>query len=201
MSSEVEICNKALAYLGVDPITSLDDPTTRAELCKMQYPTLRDAVISARMWRFARIRAVSETADVPEVRTNDPDYPQWGEGFVHAFPNNFLQVFRCYKDTKISTQYAEWERLGNYILSDTDLLFMEGVQSIADTGKFDPLFVECLAARIAADLAIPITHNRTLMVDMWSLYNDKLSEAAVRDGQQGRAEKTDSTTLSRARRR
>lgn len=199
--SEVVICNKALAHLGEDPITSLDDPSKKAELCRLQYPSLRDAVIEARMWRFALIRAVSSTADIPEVRNDDPDYPQWGDGFVHAFPTNMLQVFRAYRDTTADKVPAQWTREGDYIVSESDYLYLWGVRRVTDTNKFSNLFIEVLAARLAADLAVPITHNRTLMADMWQLYNDKMSEAAVRDGQQGRSEKTNATTLTGARRR
>jgi hypothetical protein len=60
-----------------------------------------------------------------------------------------------------------------------------GLKQVTDTAKFSPLFVQALAARIAADAAIPMTENRQLQVDMWGLYGDKLREAAARDGQQG----------------
>jgi hypothetical protein len=47
------------------------------------------------------------------------------------------------------------------------------------------MFVQVVAARIAADIAMALTENRKLQVDMWQLYERKLAEAAASDGQQG----------------
>jgi hypothetical protein len=47
------------------------------------------------------------------------------------------------------------------------------------------MFVQALAARMAAELAIPLSENAQLQGTMWQLYGTKLAEAAARDGQQG----------------
>lgn len=200
-TSEVSICNKALQLLGEDGITSLDDRTNKAELCKLNYPTLRDAVIEARMWRFALIRKKSESSNRPGEVVED-GYPEWGDFYVHNIPDGMAQVFRCYKEMVTDDDaQIDWQREGDYILTPESLIYVWGVRHITDTRKFSPLFVEALAARIAAELAIPITQNRQLMVDHWQLYNDKISESVVRDGQQGRSEKHKSRTLLNARSR
>jgi hypothetical protein len=56
-----------------------------------------------------------------------------------------------------------------------------------------------VAARLAADLAMPITRSRKMQEDMWSLFETKLTSAAATDAGQGRSERTDSTELVRAR--
>jgi hypothetical protein len=76
---------------------------------------------------------------------------------------------------------------------------MQGLTRISDTSSFSSLFVQALAARIAADAAIPLTENRQLQVDMWGLYNDKLTEAAARDGQQGTSDVVTQRGLTGAR--
>lgn len=201
-TSPTSICNIALGWLGQSTITSLEDANQTAQLCKQNYAPLRDAVIEARYWRFASLRTTSQSNDVPGSK-EDLGFPQWGGGFVHTIPNEYAQVFRCYTDVtgvKESWIQANWERIDNYIISYEPFIFMEGVRIVEDTNKFSALFVQALAARLAADLAIPITQNRSLQADMWSLYNDKLSEATVRDGQQGRSEDLTATRLTRARR-
>lgn len=201
MTSEVSICNLALGWLGQDPITSFEDQVDTAELCKINYPSARDAVIESRSWRFAIKRAISET----ELRTGDQDnedFPQWGDGFVHDVPPGMLSVFRCYKDVSGSELLdAEWQREGDYLISKESTLYVWGVRQVTEVTKFSELFVQALASRLAADLAIPLTKNRQLQVDMWSIYNDKLTEAAPRDGQQGRAESTTANRLTNARNR
>lgn len=194
MTNEVEICNKALGWLGQESITSLNEQSTTGELCKVNYPTLRDAVISERMWTFATVREVSESVAMDT----------WDQQYVHDFPDTWLQVFRVYSD--VSTfgkriQSEGWSVESGHVLANEDKVYLWGVNRVTASARFSPLFVECLAARLAADLAIPVAESRTLQADMWALYNEKLAVAAVRDGQQGRAERMDSTRLTNARAR
>jgi hypothetical protein len=197
--SEVSICNLALGWLGEKTITSLNDQSRAAQLCAENYPALRDAVIEARYWRFATVRTVLQSQDTPGSKT-EAGFPQWGVGYVHAIPTNYLAVFRVYRDM-FGEAMSNWTREGSYIISDDSTIFVSGVVSVSDTGKFSNLFEQALAARLAADLAIPLTQNRQLQADMWTLYNDKMSEATVRDGQQGRSEDVNATRLVNARSR
>lgn len=203
MTTEVSICNLALGWLGQDAITSFEDQSQKAELCKINYPSARDSVIESRSWRFATVRKVSVTTLRPGDQDDD-EFPAWGSGFVHRVPAGMLAVFRAYSDVTGSEEnwiQANWQREGDYVLSEESTLYLWGVRRVESPTKFSELFVQSLAQRLAADLCIPLTENRTLQADMWSLYNDKLDEAAVRDGQQGRAERTTANRLKNARRR
>jgi len=174
--SEVSICNQALTFLGQKPITSLSDANTTAEWMRNNYPFIRDAVLEERMWTFATARASSTTLD----------RDAWDTAYAHPAPLNWISVFRIYRNSGISTLTSIDWRLedGNILCSESNILLW-GLKRVTDTGKFSPLFVQALAARIAADACIPLTENRQLQVDMWGLYGDKLREAAARDGQQG----------------
>ena len=140
------------------------------------YPFIRDAVLEERMWTFATARASSTTLDRDACDT----------AYSHPAPLNWISVFRIYRNSGISTLTSIDWRLedGNILCSESNILLW-GLKRVTDTGKFSPLFVQALAARIAADACIPLTENRQLQVDMWGLYGDKLREAAARDGQQG----------------
>ena len=187
MISETSICNQALSWLGAREITSLEDPSTEAEYCRNNYPFLRDAVLEAAWWSFARDRATSTVADLTS----------WGSLYKHAIPLDWIQVLRVYTDEGY-TQSA-WTREGRYILAPETTVYMLGKKRITDTGQMSTLFVQAVAARLAADLAIPLTENRQLQSDMWTLYNDKIAEAKAQDGQQARAEKMKPTQLTRGR--
>ena len=52
MTTETEICNIALGYLGANRITSLDieEDSTEHLLCSENYEILRDAVLEEREW-------------------------------------------------------------------------------------------------------------------------------------------------------
>jgi len=194
MISEVSICNQALGYLGANPITSFADQSTTAELCRNNYPYIRDAVLEERMWTFATVRATSTVADLDS----------WGQMYAHEIPLNWISVFRCYRDVnniERPIKSAGWRREGQSVLSREATVYLWGVKRITNTGQFSPMFVQALAARIAAELAIVITESRTLQADLWSIYHTKISEANTRDNQQGSREliKKGRMTTSRGR--
>jgi hypothetical protein len=177
MVSEVSICNQALGWCGQNRITSLDDDSFRAQLCRENYPFLRDAVMEARMWTFATVREVVESLDRDAFDTR----------YVHSIPANWLKVFRAFRATSMENLVDDptYRIEGTKILSCESKLYVWGVQRVTNTGLFSHLFVQCLAARMAADLCMPLTEDRKKQIDFWSLYEAKLEEAAARDGQQG----------------
>ena len=194
MVSEVSICNQALTWLGQDPISSLDDRSATAEWMRNNYPFLRDAVLEERMWTCATARDTFVTAAL------DP----FGAQYSHDIPSDWLAVYRVWRSVNGSEpSYWQvstgWRREGNKILADDATIYVWGLKRIEDPGHFSSLFVQALAARLAADACIPLTENRALQVDMWNLYQTKLREAAARDGQQGGPEELGSNKYTVAR--
>lgn len=191
--SEVSIANQALSWLGEDWITSLNDLSRHAEWMKVNFDPLRRAVLESRMWTFATVRAVSDTADLDA----------WGALFKHDIPENWLGVFRVARDID-NCGNPVWDKTyrveGTNVLSTYDKVYLWGIQDVVDPAKFSSLFVQTLAARLAADAAIPLTENRELQMDMWALYEAKLDEAATRDGQQGWNDTITQTQLTDVRR-
>lgn len=190
MVSETSICNQALSFIGGDLIESIEEPNQVAEWCRVNYPFLRDAVLEEKLWSFAAARAVSNTAETPE----------WGSDyFKHSIPVDWISVFRVYCDDREGV--VEWSLEDRFVLAKSETVYMRGNKRVTDTGKFSNLFVQCLAARLAADMAIPLAQDRGLFQDMWDLYDTKLKVAANRDGMQGRNEKIRPGNLTSGRNR
>jgi hypothetical protein len=59
------------------------------------------------------------------------------------------------------------------------------VSQVTDTTQFDSLFVDCLAQRLAAELAMPLADNASLAKSMWDIYAMKVREARATDSQEG----------------
>jgi hypothetical protein len=194
MVSETSICNQALLWLGGNVITSLEEDSREAIWMKNNYPFIRDAVLEERMWTFATVRATSTVADLDA----------FGAMYVHPKPADWISIFRVYKNVSSQDQ-NNWQKSVGWRLEERSVLcpdptiYMWGIKRISDTGAFSPLFTQALAARLAADAAIPLTENRSLQADMWNLYGVKLAEAATRDGQQGSNERVHSDSLVNAR--
>lgn len=194
MVSETSICNQALTWLGQKPINSLDDPNEKAEWMRNNYPFVRDAVVEEGLWSFATVRGKSE------VTQKDA----WGQMYAHPKPPEWMAVKRVYLnvdnwDRSNWTPDESWELSGDYVLSNSSVIYLYGVERVTDTGKFTPMFVQALAARLAADAAIPITENRLLQRELWVLWERKLIQALAQDGQQAKMERLRARRLERSR--
>lgn len=193
MASEVDICNIALGWLGANLITSLNDNTKQANLCQVNYPNLRDALMASYDWTFAMERFTP---------TPKPDHIR-GD-FEFEVPSNILRVVDVYRDEFYVYEFArdDWYMEGERRLyAPRQLVYAKGVKNLVITAEFTPTFVQALAARLAADLCIPITENRQLQGDMWGLFNDKITEAYGTDIKRTRRKKRVLSPLIAARHR
>ena len=178
MASEVSICNQALGWVGGRLITSLEDASTEAQLCKANYTELRLAVLSDSLWHFARKTYV---ASVPEAFAVD----EWNEySFKFLLPADVILVRNVYADSQGKIP-AEWIVQAGRIYSNSAQIFYEATVDVVSAQLMPPTFRQALAARLSMDLAIPIAQSRTLQQDMANLYTVKLDEAAGIDAQQG----------------
>ncbi len=164
-SSVVAICNQALDMLGAEPITSLDDGSKSATLCKRNYPLARDAALRSYPWNCALGRqALAALATAPA----------WG--FSHAFglPEDCLRLLDV--DGEI-TVGLRWRVEGNTVLADTaGPLRVRYVRRIDDATLFDALLVQAIAARLAAIVSFAITGK-----DSFSARLLGVADAAVRE--------------------
>ena len=146
------------------------------------------------MWTFATVRAKSTVAD----------RDAWDQRYVHPIPATWLSVLRCYSnvegdDSSRWDPAGSWSLEGRQVVSEYSTIYMYGVERVTDTGIYSPTFVQALAARIAADAAIPLTENRLLQRELWILYNNKLLEAQAQDGKQGKMERLRARRFVRSR--
>ena len=192
MPSEVAICNQALGWLGASLITSLDDPSVQATLCKDNFATLRDATLEDAQWTFAVARASV---------TEDPDPPEWGWDHRFRIPNDVLMVVGVQSNPSASKpRPIEYVREGKYLLTNyAQTLYIRYIKRVTDPNEFPPGYTQCLAARIAADLCVPLTRNPKLMETMWGLYDEK-RRIAAKEMMQGTREMFESSVLNDARR-
>ena len=66
VSTVVDLCNMALIRLGATRITSIDDDSKQALLCKQYYEQTRDEVLYDHEWNCAIVRAsLAQLAETP----------------------------------------------------------------------------------------------------------------------------------------
>lgn len=177
MATEVSICSNALRRLGDDPITSLTEDSERARLCNAFYEDARDACLRSHPWNFAITRT---------TLTQLSSTPAYGFDYQFALPTDpyCLRVLQMeFQDYIFKIENLATE--GRVLLSNEDTAKILYIARITDTALFDSMFVDTLTAKLAANLAYPITNSVTLQTQMEKLYEIKLSEARSIDGQEG----------------
>ena len=169
MSTFVSISNRALTFLGAQPITSLVDDTKEARACNRMFEQSRNQVLRSHAWNFAVKRAAlaaNTTAPVWEY-TNAFDWPA-----------------DCLRIIEANTT-EEWNIEGRSIVSNAAApLQIIYISEVTDPTLFDALFVETYALRLAADLAYEITASQTVLSNMEELYRRKIADARVVDAQE-----------------
>lgn len=160
--SDVSICNSALAKLGADRITSLEQDTKIARLCNERYPFVRNEVLRAYPWNFAKKR-VSLSADATA--------PSFGWAYRFVIPSDCVRVLR---EDFVDVEYTIE---GRYILSDDSSFNLLYVFEETNAGNYDYMFSEMLAMRLAADIAYAVVQSNTLMATMMTAYQELLRNA------------------------
>jgi len=190
--SEVTICNLALSWLAGTLIISIDDNSIEAKLCKANYELSRDAVLEAIAWTFATKRYVL----TPEVIT-----PAWGYAYQFTIPAEIITILEVtdVKETPNGANNLDWRREGNVILADVENVYVKAIFKQTDTARFPPNFIQAVAARLAAEISIPLTESRQLMMSMEGKYKDRLMTAAMTDGLQGKTDIIESRILTGVR--
>ena len=196
--SEVSICNQAISWLGGNLLLSLADNTTEGRLCAANYAILRDAVLEAAPWTFAQRRV---------VLTPLAAIPAWGYSTQFLLPGDVLHVEYCGRsgrweeDDSIDDWQKEQSQDGqNVIVCNQSIVYARYTQRVTDVKLMSTLFTQALAARLAMDLATPITNSRSMLQSMAEMFAGKMREAAAQDGKQGRMRRITGNILMNARR-
>ena len=151
--------------------------TAISRLCNSFYADARDACLRCHPWNFAITRA-----SLAQLSAT----PVYGFDYQFALPTDpfCLRVLAMefedyvFKVENLSTQ-------GRVLLTDQETAKIIYIARVTDTTLFDSLFVDTLVAKLAADLAYPVTNSLKVQEQMYRLFQLKLSEARSIDGQEG----------------
>lgn len=162
MTSKTEIANRALEILGDNPVLDITDNTTRAKACNRAYEPVRRAELRAHPWNFA-IRRQKLAADTAA--------PAFDFARQFTLPGDCLRFLP-------PSDACDWTPEGGKILTDDAApLPLRYVADEADPNKFDALFAEALAAKIAFEVCEAITGSSTKKADAKEAYADAIAQA------------------------
>lgn len=182
MVADVDIANRALSMLGERRITALTDDSKPARAMNARFEILRDVELGSYPWRFA-VKRTSLAAST--------DTPAWGYSLIYDRPTDDLRPIKVgdayinadaigvfYESTGVYTEQSPYEIIEGRIHTDLRApLDYEYISRVTNTGQFDPLFAEALAARLAADAAEELTQSNTKKQAAFDIYSRVMAEA------------------------
>jgi hypothetical protein len=185
--TDIQICNLALARLGDSRITALTDATAQAQYCSLFYSQTLEELQTEFDWQFCR-KLASLTADVTA--------PAFGYARRFAVPSDFLRLIRL-NGIDEDENFSKWEIVDGFI--HTDLAApaqIEYIASVTDAAKFPAVFVEILSAKLATNLAMPLTGSKELFSQMAEVFSANMQRPVVKSLILATAKDRPSTTLT-----
>ena len=169
--SEVSICNRALALLGSQPITSLTEDTEAARRLNIFYDDTRKELLRIHPWNFAINRdTLAQLATAPEYEYT----------YYYALPSDYLRMLTVSDGTN---QLTDWKIENNKLAIDSTTVVIRYVKDETDTSKFDEGFKAALSYRLAADACFALTGKADLAQELFGLAEEKLRVARSLDAQ------------------
>ena len=194
-TSVVAICNQALYLLGEEAITSLDDGTKAATLCSLLWPEVRDAVLADHPWNSALVRVeLSQDATAP-VYEYSYRYVLPTDPYCLRVVSTDLDI---YLDRNGEPAYP-WKIEGRYLLTNAIAIFVLYIARITDVTQYTHQLSRAMAAKLASELAFPITRNPGIVQGLEEMYLQKLSDAKAIDAQESSPDVFESNVLWNAR--
>lgn len=167
MSSNVQLCNKALRRLGEDPIITLDNNTLWGKRCIPALPEVTRTVLSMDVWRSVTCRI--ELAAESETPL--------GYQSAYPLPTDSIRLVALKLD-----QYADWAIEGNKILTKqpkTAPLQILYVKEEFDTNKYTQPLFDAIAMGLAHELSGYSTATNASKDDIYALYIQAVQTAQV----------------------
>lgn len=170
--SDVDIANSALFKIGDSPIQSFAEESRRARVVTTLYPAKRRELLMRYRWTFAMSRA----ALAPLAAA-----PAFGFTFQFNLPADCLAVVGIFDQSESLRNYTSSKEA--YKIEGRRLLFVDNavniyyVADVEDTSKFDPLFAEALALRLATDLVYALSTGQSRSPQIERDFRDTLRVA------------------------
>lgn len=172
-----DICNIALSYIAKKQISSIEENTQEARLCKLQYDHTRRILLRDYSWNFAKKHADLAKLDL-KIR---------GWQYAYAYPNDCIAIRFIYNAA--GAEAKEYERTqfdtclsgDNVKIITTNMLDakIEYTADIVDVGLFSDDFCEAFTRLLASNIALNLTGNSGIADAQYQLFQMSMQRAKV----------------------
>lgn len=163
----INVCNEALAYLGKDPIQSIDEDSPAAMRCRAMLPATAESVLSERPWNSATREAVL----APLSREQDE-----GDGdcmYRFAIPPDLVRL--------VEVHAPVWRHIGDSLLSPRAPLSILYVSMPEEPASLSRMILEAMAYLLASRLAMPLAADSSSMANCYAMYQEALRKASIQE--------------------
>lgn len=166
---------------GRSKISSPDEVSREAELCRLWFDPVRDQVLSAAYWPNTRA-----TARLALLAERDPDLdwtstdPEPGLVYAYAAPSDM--VAPRYLSSFERFNYGPYNNAGtdvNAISANTANAILFYTKRQTNIGLWDPQLFMAIAYALGAHITMPLTGKRSRANDVASHANDLIIQARV----------------------
>ena len=173
MITKIDICNMALAQLGQEAISSLEQDNERARRCRLFYEPVKQEVLRTHNWAFAHgvtnLALLEKTEGVTGV-------------YIYAYPQDCLflrKVFATANPSKPQPfeEIYQQDIQARVIRCAVEQAQAEYTRNVADESLFDPAFVKAFSLALAADLTVTLNADSALAQRILQKYTLALDEA------------------------
>lgn len=190
VTTDVELCNHALSYLGESRIEALTESNERSRICNVFYEQTRDELLAMYQWPFAVGRA--SLAAVSEENLTQYEYK-------YALPTDYLRLIDLVDpetgkimggvrqepyppgDSVETWPYSRtgvrYQIEGNRLLTDENPCIIRYTRKIETPGLFPELFVAAFIPSLAAKIAPRLSQNNQLAGQMLALAQNAITRA------------------------
>ena len=190
MASKVQICNMALSHVGASAIEGLTDDSPEAKECNTWYDEVREQVLAADDWDFARrkLQLAEHSAGAG---------PKFAKRY--QYPSDCIRFLRIeHAVDEIPTRF-ELDTYVDGVGADsrsivTDMASAYGVytRDVTNTAIFEPRFVEAFAYALAIKMVFSLSEDISILESLQAGYLLSLQIQQTEDGfsRAGRQEQT-----------
>jgi len=161
MANKIEITNAALIAVGSDIIASLSDQTTEAQVVNTIWDQARRSLLRANLWNFATKRVELAQSVTP---------PSFDYAYRYALPSDHIRTVQVFTDTDYKVE-------NGFVVTNSERCQLKYIADIVDVNLWASDFCEVMSAKLAAEIAFPLTKDLKVSQLMYSLFQEKLQAA------------------------
>jgi len=165
-NTAIDLCSKALLLIGANAIQSFEDGSRESSVCSSIYDTVRDTLLSNRLWTFSL-----EQLDL--ARLNETPLRDWK--YVYALPKEVIRI------RKVSNS-KDFDLMNGKLYSNNPQVSID-CQKAVDVSEMPPYFQTALISELAAKLAMSLLGDSTKYQVFANLAQRDLINARLADCQ------------------